>query len=946
MAERPLIIFPEPNEVKRHKLPRVPIRLHIPLPSRQTQRLTPKFDSLRQSFERSRLQSDPAGAESEMVLVLETIGRIKDFLNTVGRIEGLEWLAAQDEDLIAPDDDFYYVNKKEEKLDKDLTGRLYLVMSNARGMQQLLSFWKRYKSHPDRKFDRPFGRLYEIFSCLKDIRPWGAEDRLRETGLLEDWQRRAEAGEERVRVEIELWYRENPELRSKIENELIGQVVNLDGKVLAKASIGEIEYHALLAELPVALVEDFRSNNDDVIDLLHCNPVMFFRPVGQIAGVIPYEESELESWQGGELPIPQDNPVVALLDGLPLENHNLLADHLIVDDPDDWASDYVVIERKHGTAMASLILHGELDAHDSILPSRIYVRPIMRPGPLNLQNERIERIPENILPVDIVHRAVRRIFEGDGTEPASAPTVRVINLSIADPARPLDRFPSSWARLLDWLSWEYKVLFVVSAGNHTRDIELPDVPREQFNSLRSNETLCQQTCKALNNDARHRRLLSPAESINALTVASVHSDNSEGAAYPGYVLDPLPTDTLAFPSPINAQGAGFRRSVKPDLLFPGGRQLYREEMSNSNANVVLKWLDTNRPPGQLVAFPRPGDPTAIGYTRGTSNAAALATRSAAIIYQNLQELFREAKDDGLGNDHVSVLIKALLVHSASWNGMSDTLTQCLGLEGSDRKNVCSRLLGYGRANVERVISCTDQRATLLGWGNIADDRAHQYFLPLPSSLNGRNEWRKITITLAWFSPINSDHQSYRRASLWFAPYGQKEARIFSMGLELQEDLENGNFSEQLRQQFTNNNIPLPQNVTIRVKKGQDTWVVYDEGESILYVIKKEDDNLNTYEVLKKAVDGAEYLLGVGRREADWQAVRRGTVQHEIFEGEEIKFFEEDAESVIQVNCRADAGKLVDEVPYALAVTLEVAPGIAIYEEIITRIRPRVRPPIL
>ncbi|MFC1715466.1 tetratricopeptide repeat protein [Candidatus Poribacteria bacterium] len=72
--------------------------------------------------------------------------------------------------------------------------------------------------------------------------------------------------------------------------------------------------------------------------------------------------------------------------------------------------------------------------------------------------------------------------------------------------------------------------------------------------------------------------------------------------------------------------------------------------------------------------------------------------------------------------------------------------------------------------------------------------------------------------------------------------------LFSMGLELREDLENGNFSERLRQQFTNNNIPLPQNIiTIHVKAGQEMWTIHDGSGSTLYVIKKEDDSLNTYD---------------------------------------------------------------------------------------------------
>ena len=95
------------------------------------------------------------------------------------------------------------------------------------------------------------------------------------------------------------------------------------------------------------------------------------------------------------------------------------------------------------------------------------------------------------------------------------------------------------------------------------------------------------------------------------------------------------------------------------------------------------------------------------------------------------------------------------------------------------------------------------------------------------------------------------------------------------------------------------------------------------------------------------MDGIEHLLEVYRREVDWQSAKRGTVQHEIFEGKMASVFTEDSEAFIQINCRADAGKLSDEVPYALAVTLEVAPeiGLPIYEEIITRVRPRVRPPV-
>ena len=47
---------------------------------------------------------------------------------------------------------------------------------------------------------------------------------------------------------------------------------------------------------------------------------------------------------------------------------------------------------------------------------------------------------------------------------------------------------------------------------------------------------------------------------------------------------------------------------------------------------------------------------------------------------------------------------------------------------------------------------------------------------------------------------------------------------------------------------------------------------------------------------------------------------------------------------IQVSCRADAGGLDEEVPYALVTTLEVAEavGVMIYDEVRARIQAQIR----
>ena len=54
--------------------------------------------------------------------------------------------------------------------------------------------------------------------------------------------------------------------------------------------------------------------------------------------------------------------------------------------------------------------------------------------------------------------------------------MKVINLSFGNSWQPFDRLISPLARLLDWLAWEYKILFIVSAGNQPQEIEFLTPP--------------------------------------------------------------------------------------------------------------------------------------------------------------------------------------------------------------------------------------------------------------------------------------------------------------------------------------------------------------------------------------------------------------------------------------------------------------------------------------
>ena len=856
MPERPLLVLPSPGKPLAR-----PRRFggggDFPRPTRedQAERLSPRFIALQEAFEKRRaeLRTEASNLVPEEVVVLETVGTVDNFIRAVERVPEMEYLAEVEADAIPPDDDYFgIVDDSLEQPDKAVPSRVFMVFTNQGALQQMLSLWKDWSS--GRTFSRGLGRWKTLFEQLRDVRPWGVKDRLLETGVLKDWRERTEHEQNQVPCEIELWYRQNQELRTMARNRVTDLVERLEGRVTAEADIKEIAYHALLVELPAIAVRPLFEEGESDITLVQCEQIQFFRASGQMSAALADEVQE-----GDEPALPGEptdgSPVVALFDGLPLQEHRLLQGRLVVDDPDGFEVDYSANYRQHGTAMASLILHGDLAAHERPLPRPLYVRPILRPDPRDWITHS-ETVPEGTLVVDLIHRAVRRLIKGDGDEPPVAPHVCVINLSIGIRGRPFDHALSPLARLLDWLAWHYKVLFIVSAGNCTEIEWLTGTPPGQLPL----PDLQEQIIRLVAADARNRRLLSPAEAVNALTVGSIHKDASRATPPPGYPdwIDPYTAQSL--PSPINRQGMGYRRGIKPDVLAAGGRVVVQQALGKP----TLKTYPGPLPPGQRVASPGspPGARGAERHMRGTSNATALVSRACSLLYDVAEELRQEPGGEIIDRLPRAVWLKALVAHGATWGEAGSILTSILRNPGNSRKfkEYVTRLIGYGAVDIGRVMECTARRVTALSGGTLAQDESHIHRIPLPASLSGWRGHRRLTITLAWLSPVNPRHQAWRGGHLWFKPP----------------------------------NDPLQ----------------------------------------------------VKRREADWQAVQRGTLQHEILEGRGADRFVDGANLEIQVSCRAGAGTLEDDVPYALATTLEVAEelGVDIYAEVRTAVHAiQVRP---
>ena len=771
MIKKPLLTFPKPVNAEKSKGHGFPSKMFSPTKEKQIIRNEKKISELERvlSNKTASLQLEAESIIPEMILVLETAGEIKDFFKAVKKTLGMEFLAEHETEFDA-DDDFYNLDKDGKRLYSSIDARLYLTMTNQRALQELQKYWKEYKKN--QKFKHGTAKFRNLFEQLKNIRPYDVSDRIRDTGIVEYIKERKLYDYDLVKFEVELAFKNNDQLNNDSYNEVIRLLKLNSGEEVrgSRTIIPEISYHAFIASAPIQVFDNLTENTN--ISFLKSQQILFFRPVGQIVFKIPEDNQEINKLsviKESEQEFINGEPIIALFDGLPLTNHSLLRNRIQVDDPDEFSINYTGSYRFHGTAMASLILHGDLDnKQKSTLARPIYIRPIMKLGSHLNQGE---FLPDDVLPVDLIHRAVLRMKVGEGGNAPVAPNVKIINFSIGDSFRPFFNNLSSWAKLLDWLSYEYDVLFIISAGNFSDDIVL-DIPADKFDNLSSEEIQKLALVEIVKTNF-NRKILTPAESINSLTVGASHFDYSELSEL--YQRKNLITDETIL-SPISRIGFGFRKSIKPEILMPGGRKLYRKiPIQNIQGKTVLRiesFPFTAQPPGNKSALPgNIGQLDKVGYLCGTSNSAALTTRLAAQLYEVLVGLGNEDVKNTIHPDFHTVVIKSLLVHSASWSNASDYLLNIIkNLPGSatntSKKNLLP-YLGYGNVDSERILYCTEKRVTIIGYGELREDKAHLYKYPLPPSLSTGQIDKRLTITLSYISPLNFKTRQYRKALLFF-----------------------------------------------------------------------------------------------------------------------------------------------------------------------------------
>lgn len=714
------------------------------------------------------IQLTDEGLSPERTLVIETYGRFDELTTKDNVIPGFRPYFGYEGESLNPSEDIY-TDRGEGRKHGTVPNFYYFSAINKSALDELISYWNAFKKNPNSKLPRGLNWLRGVFDHIKDIRYWSAQDRITED-LLDNWRFRVEIStnlNEQIPFYTELWFSKSEVERSRKER-LVRKLIEQSGGITKKVSmIPEISYHAISGTLPIKCVKDLLDSPSFAsIDLFKWDGIMYFQPSGQCVAPTQYENGAVEEELQITSPPQRPLPKVALFDGYPLTSHDLLNNRLIVDDPDNFSEGYEPETYIHGTGMCSLIALGDASStKNKPLDRPIYVRPIMQPVKDPVSGLYEEKIPEDEIPIDLVHRAVRRMYEeSDFGEPPAAPHVRVINLSIGDLGRPFIRQVSPWAKLIDWLSYTYNVVFVVSAGNHTGELQL-DITTKEFNAL-SAEDKEAMILKAMDAQKPLRRLLSPAEAINAITVGAVHEDDYDGAIHPAFI-DPFVTPCL--PSPINPLSWGHQRSIKPNLLMPGGRVVFTNSTLLDTDPVVLKLRINNIPPGQKVASPlvTSGRSTtsAVAYTSGTSNAAALATRELELLRSFHEPFFNNS---GFDEKYEAVFLKALINHGGQYGDERHAIEKALKGKKKLRKEEAAKYLGYGKVINNRIYTCKSNQATAIQCGEMKVKDSISYKFPLPASLSKQELLKRLIITLAWLSPINpSSDTSYRGAKIKF-----------------------------------------------------------------------------------------------------------------------------------------------------------------------------------
>jgi subtilisin family serine protease len=539
---------------------------------------------------------------------------------------------------------------------------------------------------------------------LADIRIYSAQDRL--TRRLRERTEEADASA-RLDVQVDLWHPGDRELAEAWIRETSAAVIVAEGDVRDRYVNHRSGLLLIRATMPAVAVAQLAEIDEiALIDGLPSLSPSRARPRQASADQLP--------------DVPQASftaPLVGLIDSGVRSAHPMLAPAILdaVAMSDEFADGED--ENGHGTRIAGLLLHGQLE---DALEIELLPRPFCRLLSVRVLGANNQFPLASVWEAE-VERAIRY---------CAAQGARVINLSIGDDDTVYEGARSTpLAAILDQLVRELGLVLVVPTGNVAPVAYLDATDTEVDAYVDALLTSAETT------------MLDPAPAVTALTVGALAPEALAGAALSSFPASRRALGRGGWPAPYSRRGPGIDGSIKPELSAVGGSLAIDAEFGTFVDDDALGVVSTSGFPFERL----------LDIDIGTSFAVPLVTRVAACVLARYPEFGAN-------------LVRALTVLAADEPSFAEALGH---LTPAARRTVELQTVGYGEPRLTEAVESTPHRTILVAEGEIEVDTTMIYEIPIPTSFGAGGGIRGIDIALAFDPETRARRLDYAATKMEF-----------------------------------------------------------------------------------------------------------------------------------------------------------------------------------
>ncbi|HEY2535505.1 MAG TPA: S8 family peptidase [Solirubrobacteraceae bacterium] len=542
-----------------------------------------------------------------------------------------------------------------------------------------------------------------FIDVLADIRLYSAQDRLTRR-LRERIEADASA---RLDVQVDLWHPGDRELGEAWIRETAAAVIAAEGDVRDRYVNHRSGLLLIRATVPAVAVAKLAEIDEiALIDGLPSLSPSRARPRQASVDQLP-DVAQASSTA----------PLVGLIDSGVRSAHPMLAPAMLdaVTLSDEFADGED--ENGHGTRIAGLLLHGQLE---DALEIGLLPRPFCRLLSVRVLGANNQFPAASVWEAE-VEKAIRY---------CAAQGTRVINLSIGDEDTVYEGARSTpLAAILDQLVRELGLVLVVPTGNVAPAAYLDATDTEVDAYVDALLTSAETT------------MLDPAPAVTALTVGALAPEALAGAALSSFPASRRALGRGGWPAPYSRRGPGIDGSIKPELSAVGGSLAIDAEFGTFVDDDALGVVSTSGLPVERL----------LDIDVGTSFAVPLVTRVAACVLARYPEFGAN-------------LVRALTVLAADEPSFAEALGD---LTSAARRAVELQTVGYGEPRLTEAVESTPHRTILVAEGEIEVDTTMIYEIPIPTSFGAGGGTRGIDIALAFDPETRARRLDYAATKMEF-----------------------------------------------------------------------------------------------------------------------------------------------------------------------------------